>query len=228
MPVLIMGMLGRALAQDASQSEEEPEGREEPESEEGHQQGCARHTLLQWNAGISGRNGPPILGANRHSAADGCLWLPPCLMHLADDFIQKGTKLPRDPNAPAPKVSAYMYFSQEKREEMAKKKGPALDFTAAGTAIGKAWSELGEVGKKPYEAKAAKDAQRFEKEMAKYKPSAKFAAELEACKKSSKYQPRLKKVRADRSRTTSRHRPAACAHEPAFSLAHGPAPLTSG
>jgi len=109
-----------------------------------------------------------------------------------DDFIQKGSKLPKDPKAPAPKVSAYMYFSQDEREKMAKK-NTTLDFTAAGTAIGKAWSELGPSGKKKYEALAAKDADRFDREMAKYKPSAKFAAELEACKKSSKYQPRLKK-----------------------------------
>lgn len=117
---------------------------------------------------------------------------------FADDFIQKGHKLPRDPNAPAPKTSAYMYFSQQEREKMAKK-GKVLDFTAAGTAIGKAWAALGDSGKKPFEAKAAKDAARYDREMAKYKPSAKFAAELEKCKKSSKYQPRLKKVRNDRS-----------------------------
>lgn len=33
-----------------------------------------------------------------------------------------------------------MYFSQKEREKMAKKKGPPLDFTAAGTAIGTAHS----------------------------------------------------------------------------------------
>ena len=41
---------------------------------------------------------------------------------------------------------------------------------------------------------AEKDATRYDKEMAKCKPSAKFTAELEACKKNPKYQPRLKKV----------------------------------
>ena len=129
----------------------------------------------------------------------------------AEDFIQKGTKLPRDPNAPAPKVSAYMYFSQKEREKMAKKK-TNLDFTQAGTAIGKAWSELGDAGKKPFEALAAKDVERFEREMAKYKPSAKFTAELEACKKQSKYQARLKKVCTDRPSHSRAHRAAGVAH----------------
>lgn len=112
---------------------------------------------------------------------------------FAEDFIQKGTRLPRDEKAPAPKVSAYMFFSQQQREMMAKS-SKQLDFTAAGTAIGKAWSELTEAQKNKFEGMAAKDSDRYDEEMKKYKPSAKFVAELEACKKMSKYQARLKKV----------------------------------
>lgn len=164
---------------------------------------------------IAGTGGDHV-GVNCHRLLTDACGCGTCTLS-ADDFIQKGTKLPRDPNAPAPKVSAYMYFSQKQREAMAKKKGPSLDFTAAGTAIGKAWSELGDAGKKPFEALAAKDADRHDREMAKYKPSAKFTAEIEACKKNSKYAPRLKKVRTDY--TVARTVPLASFISPASSIA---------
>merc|ERR1719223_1223024 len=75
---------------------------------------------------------------------------------------------------------------------MAAQKGPRLDFQAAGTLIGKTWHELSDDGKKPYEDMAAKDKARFDREMATYTPSAEFTAELEAAKKKTKHQPRLK------------------------------------
>eukprot|EP01043_Picozoa_sp_COSAG02_P018104 COSAG02_NODE_837_length_16637_cov_5.797859_3_plen_282_part_00 len=61
---------------------------------------------------------------------------------------------------------------------------------------GKTWHELSDDGKKPYEDMAAKDKARFDREMATYTPSAEFTAELEAAKKKTKHQPRLKDVRS--------------------------------
>ena len=129
--------------------------------------------------------------------------MPPaslCLSHargFAEDFIQKGAKLPKDEKAPSAKTSAYMYFSKAQRAKMAKKpESQQLDFTSAGTAIGKAWTALTDKQKVPFENQAKDDADRYDAEMKKYKPSAKFTAELEACKKNPKYQQKLKKVRA--------------------------------
>ena len=143
---------------------------------------------------------PSVIRADRPSAI---ALMPPaalCLSHargFAEDFIQKGAKLPKDEKAPAAKTSAYMYFSQAQRAKMAKKpESQQLDFTSAGTAIGKAWTALTDKQKVPFENQAKDDADRYDAEMKKYKPSAKFTAELEACKKNPKYQQKLKKVRA--------------------------------
>ncbi|CAI9149099.1 unnamed protein product, partial [Rangifer tarandus platyrhynchus] len=71
-------------------------------------------------------------------------------------------KAKKDPNAPKRPLSAFIFFSKEKREEIIKK-NPELKSKLAevGKMVGEAWGKLSEAQKKPYETKAVQDKARY-------------------------------------------------------------------
>eukprot|EP00727_Mastigamoeba_balamuthi_P009033 m51a1_g4752 putative nhp6ap (322) ;mRNA; f:411485-412748 len=74
---------------------------------------------------------------------------------------KKGAK--GEPKRP---LTAYMYFVQENREEMAKKH-PKEKVTEIAKRLGESWRKLKEKEKAPFEERAKKDKARYEKEKAK-------------------------------------------------------------
>lgn len=72
-------------------------------------------------------------------------------------------KKEKDPNAPKRALSAYMYFANDFRI-----KNPNMSMTEQMKAAGAAWKALNDHLKSPYEAKAAKDKERYEREKAAY------------------------------------------------------------
>ncbi|RNF08124.1 high mobility group protein [Trypanosoma rangeli] len=67
----------------------------------------------------------------------------------------------KDKNAPKRSLSAYFFFASDFR-----KKNPELSVTEASKAAGAAWKELSDEMRKPYEAMADKDKERYQREMA--------------------------------------------------------------
>lgn len=80
---------------------------------------------------------------------------------------EKKEKKAKDPNAPKRAQGAYMFFCKDKREEI-KTQHPGEGVAVIGAALGKAWKELDDNEKKPYQAQAEKDKARYAKEMAAY------------------------------------------------------------
>eukprot|EP01025_Chloroclados_australasicus_P058477 TRINITY_DN7346_c0_g3_i1.p1 TRINITY_DN7346_c0_g3~~TRINITY_DN7346_c0_g3_i1.p1 ORF type:complete len:212 (-),score=70.78 TRINITY_DN7346_c0_g3_i1:221-856(-) len=73
----------------------------------------------------------------------------------------------KDKNAPKRGLSAYMMYSNEKRNEV-KEKFPDLGFTEIPKKIAEMWKGLSAEEKQPYEDMAAKDKKRYEREMEAY------------------------------------------------------------
>ena len=65
-------------------------------------------------------------------------------------------------------LSAYMFFCQEQRPEVAKKH-PEMKFGELGKMLGEMWRALDESKKEPYKQKAMKDKERYMNEIAKVK-----------------------------------------------------------
>jgi len=81
----------------------------------------------------------------------------------------KETKVKRkkDPNAPKRGLSAYMFFANDNRDKV-REENPGIKFGEVGKILGEKWKELTDKEKKPYEAKAATDKERYETEKARY------------------------------------------------------------
>jgi len=82
---------------------------------------------------------------------------------------QSGRKRVKDPNRPKRPTSAYFYFAAKCREDNAKKGikiTRVADFTKE---VSAKWNALPSKEKEPYEKLAAKDKQRYDAEVAKYK-----------------------------------------------------------
>ncbi|MEO1513322.1 MAG: HMG-box domain-containing protein, partial [Planctomycetota bacterium] len=77
---------------------------------------------------------------------------------------RKGKKK-KDPAAPKGKVSAFLYFSKEKRAEV-KAALPDAKPTDVSRELGKRWRDLGDSEKEPYAELASQDAERYDREMA--------------------------------------------------------------
>ena len=87
------------------------------------------------------------------------------------NFTPKDVKKVRDPDLPKRPNSAYFIFSNEKRPslmEKSKKENGKVAVTDVSKELGKMWKELNAKKKKPFEDKAVKDKERYEKEMAEY------------------------------------------------------------
>jgi len=76
-------------------------------------------------------------------------------------------KKEKDPNAPKRNMSSYMFYSNENRSKF-KEANPEASFGDLAKIISKAFKELSEEEKKPYEEKAAADRERYKKEMDAY------------------------------------------------------------
>eukprot|EP00741_Cyanophora_paradoxa_P014565 tig00020806_g14045.t1 len=79
-----------------------------------------------------------------------------------------GKSAAKDPNAPKKPTNAYNYFSADKRESI-KAENPGASFGEIGKLTGDKWKGMTAEEKAPYEAKAAADKARYEREMASYK-----------------------------------------------------------
>ncbi|GAA5891480.1 hypothetical protein JCM8208_007297 [Rhodotorula glutinis] len=98
----------------------------------------------------------------------------------------------KDPNAPKRPLSAYMHFSQDKRSEV-KEENPDVTFGEIGKLLGAKWKEATDDEKKPYQAKAEADKERYEKEKSAYdeenpdqaKPASKKKAPAKKAKKAA-------------------------------------------
>jgi len=80
---------------------------------------------------------------------------------------EKKERKKKDPAAPKRGMSSYMFFSNDRRPELKADK-PDLPFGEYAKIIGEEWRGLNESAKAPYEAKAAQDKARYEKEMKAY------------------------------------------------------------
>ena len=96
------------------------------------------------------------------------------------NFTPKDVKKVKDKDLPKRPNSAYFIFSNEKRPslmEKSKKENGKVNVTDVSKELGKMWKELNAKKKKPFEDKAAKDKERYEKEMAEYNAKKQVEAE---------------------------------------------------
>jgi len=80
----------------------------------------------------------------------------------------KKKRAKKDPGAPKKALSAFMYFSGAKREEV-KAANPGIAFTEIGRALGEKWREAGPEDRKPFEEAAERDKGRYAAEMRAWK-----------------------------------------------------------
>ena len=73
-------------------------------------------------------------------------------------------KLRRDPNMPKKPLSAYIYFSQERREQI-KKENPKMPVTHVMKEVSNRWSAMTKDEKEPYIVEAREDKKRYEQEL---------------------------------------------------------------
>jgi hypothetical protein len=112
---------------------------------------------------------------------------------LGDYEPKEGFKNPKKSKevktAPKRALSAYIFFTQAKRDEV-KKSNPSMKSSEIMSELGKLWKGLSDKKKKPYEKLAEEDKERYAEDMKNYVPS-----EEEKAKKSKKE----KKVSSKRS-----------------------------
>lgn len=75
-----------------------------------------------------------------------------------------GKKMRRDPNMPKKPLSAYIYFSQEMREQI-KKENPKMPVASIMKEVSNRWSTMSKEEKDPYVSEAREDKKRYEKEL---------------------------------------------------------------
>jgi len=80
---------------------------------------------------------------------------------------KKKKKAKKDPNEPKRGMSAYMYFNKEMRSIL-KEKNPDLSFGDLGKLVGKSYKALSPEEKEKYNKMAAKDKERYQREMKVY------------------------------------------------------------
>jgi len=78
-------------------------------------------------------------------------------------------KKKKDPAAPKGKVSAFLYFSKEKRAEVKAALPSDVKPTDVSRELGKRWRDLGDAEKEPYTELASQDAARYDRDMADYR-----------------------------------------------------------
>lgn len=95
------------------------------------------------------------------------------------DKTEKGEKKKRkpkkDPLRPKRNMSAFMFYSNARREGV-KSENPDIKFTEIAKVIGAEWKDMSDRAKKQYQAEAAQDKVRYDAEMEKYTPAAGYTA----------------------------------------------------
>ena len=82
---------------------------------------------------------------------------------------RRSLKLKKDTNRPTGPCSAFMYYGKEARVQV-KEASPELTFGAIAKKVGEKWRGLTDEEKKPFEALAAKDKERYKAAMKDYVP----------------------------------------------------------
>ncbi|KAJ3088556.1 FACT complex subunit [Quaeritorhiza haematococci] len=77
-------------------------------------------------------------------------------------------KAKKDKNEPKKGLTAFMFFSKEKRPQVVAD-NPGMAFGEVGKAVGQLWSELSKEDKEPYEQMAKDDKERYERDIKEYK-----------------------------------------------------------
>ncbi|KAJ2723341.1 Non-histone chromosomal protein 6 [Coemansia sp. Benny D115] len=85
--------------------------------------------------------------------------------------VKKNRRMKKDKNAPKRALSAYMFFSQAKRQSV-KDSNADVSFGQIGKILGTMWAQMDDVDKEPYQKQAEKDKLRYEAEKAAYTGSA--------------------------------------------------------
>eukprot|EP00636_Phaeomonas_parva_P006006 CAMPEP_0118863380 /NCGR_PEP_ID=MMETSP1163-20130328/8271_1 /TAXON_ID=124430 /ORGANISM="Phaeomonas parva, Strain CCMP2877" /LENGTH=781 /DNA_ID=CAMNT_0006797381 /DNA_START=105 /DNA_END=2450 /DNA_ORIENTATION=+ len=86
-----------------------------------------------------------------------------------EDAAKNKKRKRKDPHAPKKAMSAFMFFSNAKREEI-KKANPEFSITDISKEAGRLWREMTDDEKKPYQAQADADKERYAKAMESYEP----------------------------------------------------------
>lgn len=89
---------------------------------------------------------------------------------------KKSSPKKKDPNAPKRALSAFMLFSQEKRNQI-KTDNPEATFGQIGKLLGESWKSASESEKAPFLAKAEKEKEKYAEAMKNYKKSSADAEE---------------------------------------------------
>ena len=87
----------------------------------------------------------------------------------AEGKKRRKKKAPRDPNRPKRATIAFMFFSNEQRPRVLRS-SPQMHLSEVSKVLGAEWRGMDARAKAPYEAKAAADKKRYEREMAAYTP----------------------------------------------------------
>lgn len=80
-------------------------------------------------------------------------------------------KAPKDPNKPKRGKTGFMFYSDAHRPKLMKKytdKGEKIVIGAIAKTLGASWKKLSDKQKKPYETKAIKDKERYQKQLSEY------------------------------------------------------------
>jgi len=80
-----------------------------------------------------------------------------------------GKKAKKDPNKPKRAMSSFMFFANDRRNDI-KSANPELKVTEIGKKLGEIWQSFGPEEKKKYEDMAAKDSERYQKQIENYHP----------------------------------------------------------
>lgn len=91
----------------------------------------------------------------------------------------------KDPNAPKRPLSAFFIFSGEQRSKI-KAEFPDLSIGDVAKKLGKKWAEQTPADRKPFELKAAKLKEKYEKDVAAYRAKGKGDAGKKAPRKPAK------------------------------------------
>merc|ERR1739848_776702 len=88
---------------------------------------------------------------------------------------KKFGKKPKDKNAPKRASTAFFIFANKVRDEV-KAENPDASIGEIGKILGQKWGNLDESEKQAYQAKSEKAKEKYQKTLAKYKTTKKYAA----------------------------------------------------
>jgi len=100
----------------------------------------------------------------------------------------KAEKKRKDPDAPKKPLSAWLYYTGAKREQVLKE-NPEIKFGEVTKKISEMWKCVGSGEKKKYEDMAAQDKKRYAKELSDYQQSGGAAVGAKPAKKKKVAQP---------------------------------------